>query len=171
MIESSISLYKLMVLYLLSGADDSLSNAQISDFIVGGEYTSYLTLQEVFAELTASNLISVKTAEHTTSYTITDQGHQTLSLLKGEISPQIRDEICHFLSKRQPEIPGGSVADASYRWNQEQGYEVHCTIREGNTTLLQLTLVVPNEAAAQVLCENWKQKHSRVYADLMQQLT
>ena len=41
MIESSYSLYKLIVLYMLKKVNFPLTNAQISDFILGQEYTSY----------------------------------------------------------------------------------------------------------------------------------
>ena len=51
MIESSYSLYKLIVLYMLKKVNFPLTNAQISDFILGQEYTSYFHLQQVLTEI------------------------------------------------------------------------------------------------------------------------
>ena len=43
-------------------------------------------------------------------------------------------------------------------------------IKEGKTTLIDLTLNVPTESAAQTLCENWKRKSQEVYAAVMKLL-
>ena len=47
-----ITLYKLIVLYMLKKIDFSMTNAQISNFILDQGYTTYFTLQSVLAELT-----------------------------------------------------------------------------------------------------------------------
>ena len=51
MIESTYSLYKLIILYMLKKVKFPLTNAQISDFMLGREYTSYFHLQEVLSEM------------------------------------------------------------------------------------------------------------------------
>lgn len=38
--ESSLTLYKLIILYMLTKVNFPMTNAQISDFILGEEYTS-----------------------------------------------------------------------------------------------------------------------------------
>ena len=45
-----LSLYKLIVLKLLSQIDAPLTNSQISEFILNNEYTSYFTVQQVLSE-------------------------------------------------------------------------------------------------------------------------
>ena len=42
MIESSFTLYKLIILYMLQNVNFPLSNTQISDFILEKEYTNYV---------------------------------------------------------------------------------------------------------------------------------
>ncbi len=49
-----LTLYKMIVLYMLKRCEVSLSKSQIYDFILENEYTNFLTLQEVFAELADS---------------------------------------------------------------------------------------------------------------------
>ena len=51
MIESSFTLYKLIILYMLQNVNFPLSNTQISDFILEKEYTNYFHLQEALSEL------------------------------------------------------------------------------------------------------------------------
>lgn len=45
------TLYKLMVLYMLSKVNFPLSNSQIADFMLDKQYTTYFTLQEVLNSL------------------------------------------------------------------------------------------------------------------------
>lgn len=45
------TLYKLMVLYMLSKVNFPLSNSQIADFMLDKQYTTYFTLQEVLSSL------------------------------------------------------------------------------------------------------------------------
>ena len=42
----SIVLYKLIILYMLDRVDFTLTNSQISDFVLTKGYTNYFTLQE-----------------------------------------------------------------------------------------------------------------------------
>ena len=48
-IESSFTLYKLIILYMLQNVNFPLSNTQISDFILEKEYTNYYHLQEALS--------------------------------------------------------------------------------------------------------------------------
>lgn len=170
MIESAFSLYKLIILYMLEHSELPLTNAQISNFIIGGQYTSYMKLQEVFAESISSGLISVKPVGHTTYYSITDQGRQTNEFFHSELSGQIKKEIEDFLADKTHDVTDNSKVCASYKWTAESGYEVHCTVHEGSQKLLELNLTVPTEAAAKKLCENWQNKYTETYSSVMKLL-
>ena len=50
LLEDTLTLYKLIVLYMLSRVTFPMTNAQVSDFILEKEYTDYLTLQQVISE-------------------------------------------------------------------------------------------------------------------------
>ena len=59
--QEPLTLYKLIVLYLLNKVSFPLTMAQVSDLILEKEYTSYLTLQQVINELAQAGLITAKT--------------------------------------------------------------------------------------------------------------
>ena len=59
------TLYKLIVLKMLDQADAPLSNSQISEFILGKEYTNYFTLQQILSELDESGLDTVSSMRNT----------------------------------------------------------------------------------------------------------
>ena len=156
MIESTYSLYKLIILYMLKKVRFPLTNAQISDFILGQEYTSYFHLQEVLSEMKESGLIQMESVRNASYYRMTDNGRQTLDFFEKEISPEIKDDINQYLLNHSYEMRNESSIVADYYRTPGQDYAVHCLVKEGKATLIDLTITVPTEGAAQTLCDNWK---------------
>ena len=54
--QEPLTLYKLIVLYMLDRVTFPLTTAQISEFILEKEYTNFLTLQTAISELTETGL-------------------------------------------------------------------------------------------------------------------
>ena len=69
-----LTLYKMIVLYMLNRSDVTLSKSQIYDFILENEYTTFLTLQEVFGEMRDQKLVVEKTSRNRTYLELTDEG-------------------------------------------------------------------------------------------------
>ena len=170
MIESTYSLYKLIILYMLKKVKFPLTNAQISDFILGREYTSYFHLQQVLSEMVESGLLQTETIQNATYYRMTDNGRQTLDFFGKEISQEICEDIDGYLRSHSYEMRNESSILADYYRTPQQDFAVHCVVREGHATLIDLTLTVPTENAAQTLCENWKKKSQETYAAIMKLL-
>lgn len=82
MIESSFTLYKLIILYMLQNVNFPLSNTQISDFILEKEYTNYFHLQEALSELQDTKLIEIEKVRNTSYYHMTEEGQQDAFLLR-----------------------------------------------------------------------------------------
>ena len=57
MTQDPLTLYKLIVLYMLNKVNFKLSYSQISSFLLEKEYTSFMTLQEVISDLQETDLI------------------------------------------------------------------------------------------------------------------
>ena len=70
---------------MLNRVNFSLTTAQISDFILEKEYTNFLTLQQVFSELTEAGMISSQSIRNRTHLSITEEGKETLSFFKNRI--------------------------------------------------------------------------------------
>lgn len=58
MTQDPLTLYKLIVLYMLNKVNFKLSYSQISSFLLEKEYTSFMTLQEVISDLQETDLIN-----------------------------------------------------------------------------------------------------------------
>ena len=60
MLSEPMTLYKLMNLYMLKQVNFPLTNAQLSNFFLGREYTTYFTLQQALNELLEAGLIKME---------------------------------------------------------------------------------------------------------------
>lgn len=57
MLSEPMTLYKLMNLYMLKQVNFPLTNAQLSNFFLEHDYTTYFTLQQALNELLDAGLI------------------------------------------------------------------------------------------------------------------
>ena len=80
MMTEALTLYKLMILYMLERVDFPLTNSQISEFILDKGYTNYFAVQQAVNELQQSGLVSSRKARGTTYLSPTQEGRDTLSL-------------------------------------------------------------------------------------------
>lgn len=171
LIESSFTLYKLIILYMLKKVNFPLTNAQISDFILDRGYTNYFHLQQAISEMLDTHLINVETIRNTSYYQMTKEGSHTLEYFGKEISEEIREDIDRYLKENSYELRNEVSTIADYYKNTRQEYEVRCQVREQNSNLIDLTLTVPSEKAAKTICNNWKTKNQAVYSFLMKTLS
>ena len=100
MTQDPLTLYKLIVLYMLNKVKFKLTYAQISEFILEKEYTNFLTLQEVISDLQDTELIKADTTMNRTYFSITDEGRNTLSYFGNRIGEAIIADIDAFLDEK-----------------------------------------------------------------------
>lgn len=169
--QDSLTLYKLIVLYMLDRVSFSLTVAQISDFILEREYTTFLTLQQVIGELTEAGLVSSETVRNRTHLSVTPEGKDSLTYFENRINPAIRQDIDDYLKKNKFDLKNESSVQSSYRYNSSSGeYEAHLVAKDRQTSLAEITLSVPTEEIAASVCGNWQKKNQKIYQYLTQEL-
>ena len=165
-----LTLYKLIVLYMLNRVSFPLTAAQISDFILTREYTNFLTLQLVIRELTDTGLVDARTVRNRTQLLLTKDGKQTLDFFSQQISASIRQEIDEYLKENEMELRNEVSILADYYKSTSGEYEAHLKAKEGNVTLVDLIISVPVEETAAAICDNWQKKNQEIYQYLIEQL-
>ena len=165
-----LTLYKLIVLYMLNRVSFPLTAAQISDFILTREYTNFLTLQQVIRELTDTGLVDARTVRNRTQLLLTKDGKQTLDFFSQQISASIRQEIDEYLKENEMELRNEFSILADYYKSTSGEYEAHLKAKEGNVTLVDLIISVPVEETAAAICDNWQKKNQEIYQYLIEQL-
>lgn len=166
----SLTLYKLIILYMLRKVTFPMTNAQISSFILDQGYTTYFHLQQAISEMVEANLLHVETIRNSSHYHITEEGLNTISYFAKEISDGIKKDVHTFLEQNSYELRNEVSTLADYTKVNKQDYIVRCRVKEWETDLITLKLTVPTEDTAKVICNNWTKKSQGIYAHLMKEL-
>ena len=101
MLAEPMTLYKLMNLYMLHQVSFPLTNAQLSNFFLDREYTTYFTLQQAVNELLEAGLVKKETMRNSSRYEITKEGEETLEFFGKNISPAIISDMDEYLKQNR----------------------------------------------------------------------
>lgn len=170
MLQDPLTLYKLIVLYMLNRVTFPLTTAQISNFILDKEYTNFLTLQQVIAELTDAGMITARTTNNRTHLVITAEGKETLLYFENRISDTIKAEINAYFKENEFSLRNEVSVLGDYYKSTSGEYEAHLVAKDRGITLVEITLSVPLEEMASAICDNWQEKNQQVYKFLVEQL-
>lgn len=170
MLAEPMTLYKLMNLYMLHQVNFPLTNAQLSNFFLDREYTTYFTLQQALNELLEAGLVKKETMRNSSRYEITKEGEETLEFFGKNISPAIISDMDEYLKQNRFRMRNevGLVSDFYKSTNQD--YIVHCEVREGKAVLVNLDISVPDKEQAEIMCNHWKDRSQEIYAYVMKSL-
>lgn len=170
MTQEPLTLYKLIILYMLDQVDFPLTTAQISEFILEQGYTNFLTLQQALSELTEAGLIDSQTIRNRTRLTNTTEGTETLQYFVNRISDAIRTDIARYFDEHEIALRSEVNIRADYYKSTSGEFEVRMVARDKDTLLVDLTLSVPDEVMAQQMCNNWDRNNQEIYQYLMEKL-
>ena len=170
MLAEPMTLYKLMNLYMLHQVNFPLTNAQLSNFFLDREYTTYFTLQQALNELLDAGLVKKETMRNSSRYEITKEGEETLEFCGKNISPAIVSDMDEYLKQNRFRMRNevGLISDFYKSTNQD--YIVHCEVREGKAVLVNLDISVPDKEQAEIMCNHWKDRSQEIYAYVMKSL-
>ena len=164
------TLYKMIVLYMLKRCEVPLSKAQIYDFVLEGGYTDFLTLQEVFSELSETALISEKTMANRTYLEITDDGSQALGFFGNRINPSIRSDIDRYLKDNSLKIRDEASIQGDYTKTADNEYTARLIAKENGRNILDIRMTLPTEELAENTVRNWQEKNQEIYQFLISHL-
>ena len=165
-----LTLYKLIILYMLNRVDFPLTKAQIGDFILEREYTNFLTLQQAIGELIDAGFVTAKSIRNRTHLILTEDGKQTLSFFGNQISDSIKKDIDEYFRNHEFEMRNEVSILADYYKSTSGEYEAHLIAKDKGINLIDLTMSVPLEETAISICDNWQKKNQEIYQYLIEQL-
>lgn len=170
MLQDSLTINKLIVLYMLNRVSFPITTAQISDFILERDYMNFLTLQQVISELTEANMVSPKTVRNRTHLSITEEGRSTLNFFDNRVSDAIKEDINNYFLEKEYSLRNEVSVLGNYYKSTLGEYEAHLTVKEKGVRLVDITMSVPTEEIAAAICDNWQKKNQEVYQFLVRQL-
>lgn len=166
----SLTLYKLIILFILDKVDFPLTNAQLSGFILEKEYTNYFNIQQAINELESTELIRVETIRNSSLFYITPAGTETLHFFDNEISDAIKADILEYLKDNRYSLREEVSTMADYYEAKKGEFIAHCYVTELDSKIVEINLSVPTEEEAQAVCNNWKASSAEIYEYLMAKL-
>ena len=166
-----LTLYKLMILYMLKQAKFPLTYSQISEFMIGKEYTDPFTVQRALNDLLEAHLARQEMSRHRSSYEITREGEEALVYFARDISEGIINDMDNYLRENRIRLKSeaGCVSDY-HKSSLSPDYIVTCEIREGRDVLIRLELTAPTQKQAETMCDNWPDASQGIYAYAMKEL-
>ncbi|MBR1692126.1 MAG: DUF4364 family protein [Lachnospiraceae bacterium] len=170
MTQEPAMLYKLIVLYMLDIADFPLTKSQIGDFMLGKDYTHFLTLQQVLGELEESGMIRCEHKGNRTHLFLTEEGKSTLSFFENRISDEIKQDFKNYLWENKSKLQNEVNITWEYHKTRGREYIAELTAAERGTPLVSIQLSVATEADAIAVCDNWQKKNQEIYRYLTMQL-
>jgi len=170
MLQDPLTLYKLIVLYMLNRVTFPLTTAQVSDFILDKEYTNFLTLQQVLNELTDAEMISTRSIRNRTHLGITEEGKETLNFFRNRISDAIKNDIDTYFRENEITLRNEVSVLGDYYKSTSGEYEAHLVAKDRGIRLVDITLSVPSEKMAATICDNWQNKNQEIYMYLTKEL-
>lgn len=170
MLQDPLTLYKLIVLYMLNRVTFPLTTAQVSDFILEKEYTNFLTLQQVINELTDAEMISTRAIRNRTHLAITEDGKETLQFFQNRISDAIKTDINNYFRENELSLRNEVSVLGDYYKSTSGEYEAHLVAKDRDIKLIDITLSVPSEEMASAICDNWQKKNEEIYAYITKEL-
>lgn len=166
-----LTLYKLIILYMLARVDFSLSRIQINDFLLEREYTTnFLNIQQAIGELIDDGLIVSQSIRNRSYLSITDEGRKMLNFFQNDIHHGIREDIDRYLKENAFELRNENSVLADYQKSSSGEYEAHLVAKEKGVTLIDLTISVPTEETAAAICDHWMEKNQEIYQYLIGEL-
>ena len=167
MLQDPLTLYKLIVLYMLNRVTFPLTAAQVSDFILGKEYTNFLTLQQVINELTDAGMIATQSIRNRTHLSITAEGKETLNFFENRIGDTIKQEIDSYFQENEFTLRSEVSVLGDYYKSTSGEYEAHLVAKDRGINLVDITLSVPVEETAAAICDNGQKKNQEIYKYLI----
>lgn len=166
----TLTLYKLIILFILNKVDFPLTNNQMTGFILEKEYTNFLNIQQAMSELLDSELISSEIIRNISYFRTTNAGKETLTFFDHDIPDAIKEDVINYLKEKKYELREEVSSLADYYEAKKGEYIAHCFVRENESNIVEVSLNVPTLEEAEAICSHWREKSQEVYEFLVRTL-
>ena len=163
MTEPSLTLYKLMILYMLDRVDFPLSGSQLGEFVISRGYTGYFHFQQALNELEEDSFISGEPLRNSTNYSLTETGKEALTLFSSGIPGKIKEDILDYFGDQKLTLRREHDITADYDIRPNGEYIVRTVIKDRGDPLLSMEINVVTKEQAAAICDQWKEKSEIVY--------
>ena len=167
---SPLAIYKLIILYLLDKTGGEIAMDRLSSFLLEKGYVNFLSLTQTYAQIEESGLVSSRVSGDRCFYGITAEGRQTLRMFSSDLSREIRRQADDFLAAEGSVIRNEQAVRADCVPAEGGMYNVILKVTEGDASVMEIRLQVPDRSLAEEICRKWPEKNEKIYNYLIENL-
>ena len=161
---------KLLLLYIIDKSEGSLTNEEITEFLLENDYINYFLIQQYLSELMESGFIECINKKNKKIYTLLDRGKATLFYFEDRISSKIKEEFsAKFITIKKNKERSAQVIGEYFKKDINK-YIVNLKLVENNEALLSLYLNVTTDNQAEMICNTWKNNTEIIYKGILNML-
>ena len=151
-----------------------LLTLRFQQFFLENEYTNYFTVQKSLSELIEDGFVFLNVNRNTSYYHFNfKKEEKVLKFFENKIPNPIVDDVDMFLMNNKYELRNevGTVSD--YYRASNGDYVVHCQVKEGDSTLIEVNIATPDKETASKMCATWEDKDcsQEIYQYVIDKLT
>lgn len=160
---------KLLVLYLLDGADMWLSELQIVHVLSELGLLNYFGVKAALVELVRSGLAEENVADSSSSYGISDEGRSTIRTLQKDVRLSMREALDAYLGCHRHDLQAESRFRA-YFVTEDGRIRVHLEIHSGGRPVFELAVEADSREEAQRMTHSWRDSAVAIYQSVLANL-
>lgn len=163
---NDVSDVKILVLYILNYAGTPLKRENLMHIALDSGSVQYFDLAQAIDELLLTGPVDIVSAQEPDMLRITQLGRQTLSMFEKNLPYSVRRKnqaaLLDMLAdiKRKQSVKSEIV-------KKQSGFEVVCTLYDGDETLMSYTLLVPTQIQAQMIADRFEKRPTDVYKSIL----
>ncbi len=166
---NSVPDVKVLVLYILNYAGAPLLKDNIINIALSDGLVQYFDLVQAIDEMLITGLIDITGKDTPDVLRITELGRQTLGLFEKTLPHSIRRKNQTALLKMLADIERARNVKSNIE-KKSSGFEVTCTLIDGDDVLLEYKLLVPTQIQAQLIVEQFEKNSTEKYKSILQLL-
>ncbi len=170
MLQETMTLYRLTILYLLYKTNYPLSTNTLTGFLLSNDFVDYFNLQQLIGELIDDGYVSRENTHGKTLYRITPSGEDACRLFSDKLSKGIKNDIDSYIKDHNMELRDDTSVLSRYYEEDPSHYTVNMYIEEAGRKVLELNVTVSSADEAEKMCTRWTSKSEELYPMIMKEL-
>lgn len=165
-----LTVYKLIVLYMLDRSEEDLTQAALSAFLLENGYANFVSLAKSYSQLEKQGLVLPVNEGGKRFLRLTEEGRQALGFFGRQLSEDIRVQADEWILQNGSRLREERQVGAVFQRMTTGAYEVQMYVRERDTTLVDIRLSLPDQSSASAVAAKWSEKNTEIYQYLISKL-
>lgn len=157
---------KALILYISHSASRPLSQTHLTEIILNDGLVDYFDFSQAIQELLQEGLLDIASPEETDTYIITNMGRQTEQLYEKKLPFIVKKKALAALTKTLAKIKRDSNTYTEIT-PSSAGFLVTCRLTENDQTLLEYSVLVPDELQAHMIADQFSKFPTEKYQAIL----